>query len=205
MSPTDELPSDAVPLLLDRSKRQVDNDVERGQIIFWHQLPIEQRGRARRLPRKFIAVDMVLVALSDLFEQRGVKRAGVSLALPGMQLVLPSGVDRPDTKMMIALGRDGQKLGVGCGSEEELRDFDLFVGKTYGVSWRLPVTDAVDVIRARARQHDIKLPKRFSPPASEPPLRIRGVPPSWQFSTADGRTSEWEPTHSFVQRLAKMH
>jgi hypothetical protein len=198
----DEIPRPQFLLLVERTWRQLDNDIERGQIIFWQQAPMDHPAREARMPRIFIGIDSVLIALADLFEKNDVKRKGITRALPGMQLVLPNGVDRPGTKMMISIMRDRKTLGVGCGTEEELRDIGLFVGKDYAISWRLPVANAVALVRERAGKHKVKLPECFAP--SEPPLQVRGVAPSWKFRSADGRTmSTWKPTHRFVQIEAR--
>jgi hypothetical protein len=207
MQPTDKLSRDDFLRLTARGSRQVDNEIEAGSLIYWGQPndAIRASNPKKRWPREFIAIDAVLVVLADLMEESGLKRSGLTVALPGMQLMLPAGVDRPDTMMMIALGRTPGLIGVGCGTADELLRHDLFVGKKYRMSWRMRVAGAVDVIRDRARRFKIKLPSQLAPPASDAPLRMRGIPPEWIFEHADGRTSKWSPTHTFVQTKTLDH
>jgi hypothetical protein len=191
-------------LLVERDVRAVDNEIERGAVIYWNQ-PSEALRAAnpgKRWPRKFIAFDAALVILADVLEERGIKRGVVTTVLPAAQLVLPSGIDRQNTRIMIAFGRDKATIAVACGTEDELHAQGLFVGKKFSGSWRLSVSEAMDVLKERAAKHKIKLPKTFAPPANAPPLRIQGMPPAWKFPLEGGRTTEWKPTYWAVEMLA---
>ena len=197
MQPTAEISREHFQVLTERGTRQIDNDIDRGQLVFWCQPAPEARATGKRFRRTFIAVDAVLAVLSDIFVERGLRREAISLALPAMQVVIAAGVDRLQIQMMIAISRDN-RLSVGCGTLEELRSMDLFVGKTQAVSWRLALTPAVERVRERAKKHRIALPDKFAP--SEAPLWMRGKTPAWKFSTGDGRiTSQWKPNHQIVQ------
>jgi hypothetical protein len=200
MDAMDEIPREEFETLTDRGTRQIDNEIDRGQFLYWKQPSAIARSSGKRFRRKFIGIDAVLVALVDLFVERGLRREAVTLGLPGMQLVLPASVDRRDTLAVIAI-RDVNRLSVGCGTFEELRDLDLFAGMTHSHSWHMPIAPAVERVRERAKRANIELPRKFAP--SEPPLRIRGAAPAWRFSTEDGGTSsEWKPIHRVVQFAA---
>ena len=100
--------------LIDRSERQLDNEIQSGSFIYWSQPLEEQRAPSKRYRRSFIGIDAVLSVLSDLYCQGDpygflppIPRTGVVTALRGMQMVLPKGVDDKTAQMLIGLGIRG--------------------------------------------------------------------------------------------------
>jgi hypothetical protein len=178
--------------LIGRSEFDLKNDIKLGNFLHWNQ---------PQSPRRLIPIDAVLAVLFQLFcREFNLKPAAVRIALPAMQVMLPAGVDRLSTEMLIALGqkhpRFPRPLGVGCGTLDELREGGFFDAKTYAANWHLPIILATAAVRARAKEHGITLPNTFTPDV--PPLRARTLP--LKYRSPDGKlTTVWSPINKFVQ------
>lgn len=184
--------------LIDRGDRQLDNDIQAGAFIYWSQPLEEQRTPSKRYRRSFIGIDAVLAALTDLYCEGGpygfapIPRSGVSLALRGMQMVLPKGVDDETGQMLIGLQDEG-RLTIACDALNALEKNGHLDAKRYVRSFRMPIRYAVQRVRERATKNGITLPERFSPPPAEVPLAAKGNLP-WKFPVGDtGKTSRWWP------------
>ncbi|MVT70658.1 hypothetical protein GPL21_36970 [Bradyrhizobium pachyrhizi] len=184
--------------LVERGDRQLDNEIQTGSFIYWSQPLDEQRTPSKRYRRSFIGIDAVLATLTDLYCEGGpygfgaIPRSGVSLALRGMQMVLPKAVDEETGQMMIGLQDKGQ-LTIACDTLHALEKNGHLDAKRYVRSFRMPIRYAVQRVRERATQHGIALPEKFAPPPSEVPLAAKGNLP-WKFPVGDtGKSSRWWP------------
>src|SRR4051812_37533071 len=86
------------------------------------------------VPLTYYPIDLVLALVAERFIEAGPKRAAIGMALPGLQLTLSSGIDRPDTYATIAVGQPGQ-LAVACGSRDELEAYGVFDPLVFVGTW----------------------------------------------------------------------
>ncbi|WP_156527959.1 hypothetical protein [Bradyrhizobium stylosanthis] len=185
--------------LIERGDRQLDNEIAAGQVIYWGQPKRDKREPGKRYKRNFIGIDAVLIALADLYEEGGphqlfpVPKSGLVLALNGMQLALPNGVDQEDAQMVIGL-EDRHTMTVACDALPALERDGYLDQKRFVRSFRMPVRFAVQRVRARAKKNRVTLPEKFAPPPTELPLAAQGGLP-WRFAMGErgNKESRWWP------------
>lgn len=181
-------------------------DAGAGRIRYWGDgIPRPgKRATGQRGPiRRREPFDAVLeVALGEAV-RRGLPRHMAHMAVPGVQLVLGHAIDREDGTAAIAIGRESGLFAVAAGSGATVARCNFLFGP-FGAVAMLDVGAAVGVVRGRAKEHGIALPKRLAL-SGLPKWAEQGLPDAPQPAAPGGLLLRWrkppEPALSIIAMI----
>jgi hypothetical protein len=150
----------------------------------------EPLKRETTKPLSFVAYDAAVFLMGFAFVSQGPSWRAIAVALPGLQYTLRDGIDRKGCCSAITLLSETSLL-CGAGTFDELAG-DGVIGKPVR-TWIMPIDPVVALLRKRAADNQIALPKKLAPPLSEMPSWARGTP-AWKApSHSGGARVTWQP------------
>ena len=187
MNPIDAVPRASFLKLTACNKGMADMHRARGEMLLWNEPPDGVNVGSAELKR--IAYDAALYLTGAGFVEQGPPWKAIALTLPGLQLCLRDGIDRPNTFAGITLLNEKEFL-VGAGTFDELQKQHI-IGIP-NATWLTPLPPIVDLLRRRAAEYQIELPKRLAPPLGEFPSWAKKHPAFGATQTGGARVT-WEP------------
>ncbi len=180
--------------LINRSDAELTSHREKRDCILWS----DDVERAPGVALAFIAYDAALFLTgfwfaSDLRKGKLPNWEAARLALPALQYCLRDGIDRRDCYASIMLPSRSE-IVVGCGTFPELLE-SRAIGGPHNTFFA-PLDPIKDLLRKRAREHGVALPKTLSPPLTSAPAWAHGDP-QWTTKAGAARVT-WQPQGAFA-------
>jgi hypothetical protein len=193
MNVLDLIPRADFLALANRSEPSFREHRSKGQMLLWYEAGKAPKSQNREL--KVCVYDALLFRTAWSIVSQGASWAGVSLALPGLQMTLRNALDRDDTFAIITIMSE-REFVVGCGTVDELQAAGVIGPPKQMFAMQVPIV--VEHMRRRAAEHDITLPRKLAPLASAMPAWVAKNDAVFGSTRhAGGVTVTWSPNDQF--------